>query len=197
MVDSGGTEITHVDLARGCAEFGEDCEGDEGAISCACSPIRIRERDHLTSMQDMRRAAQSTIDEVPSSFYGDKSSKAEESLLPTINRHNIFHTILKSPLPPSEKTSKRLGQEGFVTIAAGGETCARMMTNALYYILANQARVLPPLMAELKGVMSTPDVVPELRRLEQLQYLVRLLFPHALITLSFPSVLYSTPARPS
>lgn len=134
------------------------------------------------SMQDMRQAAQSAIDEEPASLQVAEGSKEEEFLLPIIDHHNIFHTVLKSSLPPSEKTSKRLGQEGVVAIAAGGETCARMMTNAFYYILANKERVMPPLMAELKSVMPTPDVVPELRSLEQLPYLVRqpLIFSPAL-----------------
>ena len=123
-------------------------------------------------MQDMRQAAQSAIEEMPASLSRDDSVKEEQPLLPLAQRHNIFHTILKSSLPTSEKTSKRLGQEGFVAIAAGGETCGRMMTSAVYYIVANRARVMPPLMAELKRVMSTPDVVPELRSLEQLPYLV-------------------------
>lgn len=120
----------------------------------------------------MRRAAQAAIDEVPVFLNGNEKFN-EESPLPGIERHNIFHTLLKRSLPPSEKTSKRLGQEGFVAIAAGGETCARMMTNALYYILTNRERVMSTLMAELKSVMPMPDDVPELRCLEQLPYLVR------------------------
>lgn len=91
-----------------------------------------------------------------------------------VNRHNIFQTILNSPLPPHEKTSKRLGQEGFVAIAAGGETCGRMMTNALYHILANKDRVMPIVAKELAEVMPTPDVQPRLKDLERMPYLVRL-----------------------
>lgn len=121
----------------------------------------------------MQRAAQSAIEEAPASLCEDKDRKEDGSVLSTIKHHNIFHTILESSLPPSEKVSKRLGQEGFVTIAAGGETCGRMLTNALYYILTNRERVMPTLMKELKSVMPTLDVVPEWRRLEQLPYLVR------------------------
>lgn len=59
------------------------------------------------------------------------------------------------------------------------------MSNTLYYNLANRKRVMPVLMPELMGVMSTPNVEPELRSLEQLPYLVDLI-TH-LYTMPFPS----------
>ncbi len=122
----------------------------------------------------MQRSAQSSIDEEKSS--PDNKVDIEEANS-TVKRHNIFHTILHSALPPPEKTAKRLGQEGFVAIAAGGETCSRMLTLAIYYVLANRDRVLAPLMQELTTVMPTPDIQPELKALEQLPYLVRLSRP--------------------
>lgn len=148
-----------------------------------CNPVSL-----------VRRAAQSAIDEVPASFQDDEDSKEEESLLlPTIKRHNIFHTVLNSSLPSPVKTPTRLGQEGFVAIAARGETCARMMSNAFYYISTNWERVVPTLMAELKTVMPTPEVVPDLRCLEQLPYLVRP--PTHLHTQQLnPSLTYSNPS---
>lgn len=111
-------------------------------------------------------SSSSSVDEQPN------LEKTGESVSPATKRHNIFHTILQSSLPPQEKTPKRLGQEGVVSIAAGGETCGRMMSNALYYILANKDRVMPTLAQELMKVMPTPDVQPELNALEQLPYLV-------------------------
>lgn len=120
----------------------------------------------------MRQVAQSAIDEESGSPADEKPEVAENTTPPTTKRHNIFHTILQSSLPPPEKEPKRLGQEGFVAIAAGGETCGRMLTNALYYILTDKDRVMPLLAQELKEVMPTPDVQPELKALEQLPYLV-------------------------
>jgi cytochrome P450 len=84
--------------------------------------------------------------------------------------HNIFRTILNSSLPLAEKEAKRLGQEGFVAIAAGGETCGRMLTRAIYYVLENKERVMPPLMKELRSVMHAKDTVPILSELERLPY---------------------------
>ena len=123
----------------------------------------------------MRRSAQSAIDEEASSFSVDEKPNLEESeksVTSATKRHNIFRTILQSSLPPQEKAPKRLAQEGFVAIAAGGETCGRMMSNALYYILANKDRVMPMLTQELMEAMPTPNVQPELKTLEQLPYLV-------------------------
>lgn len=122
----------------------------------------------------MQRSAQAAIDEESSSSVNEKLDleETEESDMLTTSRHNIFHTILRSPLPPQEKGPKRLGQEGFVAIAAGGETCSRMLTHAIYYILANKDRVMPMLRQELMQVMPTPDVQPELKTLEDLPYLV-------------------------
>ena len=122
----------------------------------------------------MRQSAQFALDEV-SSPLGDKIPDFEntgESGLPAKERHNIFRTILQSSLPPEEKSSERLGQEGFVAIAAGGETCARMLSNGLYFIYVNKDRVLPTLLQELMEVMPAPDVQPDLKALEQLPYLV-------------------------
>ena len=94
----------------------------------------------------MQRSAQAAIDEESSSVNEKlELEETEESDILTTNRHNVFHTILRSALPPQEKGPKRLGQEGFVAIAAGGETCARMLTHAIYYILANKDRVVPML----------------------------------------------------
>ncbi|KAL9634621.1 MAG: hypothetical protein Q9164_003980 [Protoblastenia rupestris] len=118
--------------------------------------------------RDMRRSAQLAIDEESSSV--DTKIEVESPQKP-VKHHNIFHTILNSSLPPPEKTEKRMGQEGFVAIAAGGETCGRMMTLAIYYVLADKDRLMPMLMQELVSVMPTTDIQPQLKALEQLPWL--------------------------
>ena len=117
----------------------------------------------------MRSSAQAAIDEESSST-DDKTELVRTQ--DSVKRHNVFHTIIHSALPPQEKTSARLGQEGFVAIAAGGETCGRMMTLAIYYILANRDRVMPMLERELRQVMPTLETRPDLNALEQLPWLV-------------------------
>jgi len=126
---------------------------------------------NATTRQDMRREAQAAIDEASMSLTVDEE-KTEKSVLPTTKRHNIFRTILQSSLPSQEKEQMRLGQEGFVAIAAGGETCGRMMSTAVYYVMAHKTQVMPRLSQELLEVMPTRDAQPDLKDLEQLPYLV-------------------------
>ena len=121
----------------------------------------------------MRRSASVAIDEWHSDPGKSRPEDSNTYNFLTVKRHNIFHTCLQSSLPPPEKTPDRLGQEGFVAIAAGGETCARMLSNALYYILTNEDRVMPHLKRELSEVMPTPKIRPEWKELERLPYLVR------------------------
>ncbi|KAI4212437.1 MAG: hypothetical protein LQ351_004870 [Letrouitia transgressa] len=120
--------------------------------------------------KSMRQIAQATIYQ-HSIDIKKKDINIREGLESASSRHNIFHTILESSLPAEEKTAQRLGQEGFVAIAAGGETCARMMSNAIFYILANRDHVLPTLAQELEEVMPTLTCRPELKTLERLPYL--------------------------
>ena len=109
----------------------------------------------------MRKSASVAINEWDSDSGKSGQENSDKSSYPTIERHNIFHTCLQSSLPPAEKSPERLGQEGFVSIAAGGETCGRMLTNALFYILANKDRVMPALNEELFEIMPTPEVRPD------------------------------------
>ena len=119
----------------------------------------------------MRRSAKAAIDTQDATHEHDSSGIIKQHV-PLQDHHNIFQTILESTLPQTEKAAERLGQEGFVAIAAGGETCARMMSNAVYYVLANNDRAVPMLAQELEEVMPSLDAQPELKKLEQLPYLV-------------------------
>ena len=86
---------------------------------------------------------------------------------------NIFHSILSHKgLDTSEKQFKRIAQEGFVAIAAGGETTGRALTTATFFILANSERILPRLQQELRQVMPHPEDRPSLHELQKLPWLV-------------------------
>ena len=90
-------------------------------------------------------------------------------------RLDIFRTILASKLPEAEKQQERMAQEGFVVIAAGGETTSRVLTNATYYVLANKQSVLPRLQEELNSIMPTKGTKPDLDSLEELQWLTAII----------------------
>ena len=84
---------------------------------------------------------------------------------------NILHHILESNLPAEEKMTRRMGEEAFTVIAAGGETVARTLTTAAYHLVANPS-MLQKLRAELREVQPDPREHTELQQLEQLPYLV-------------------------
>ena len=128
----------------------------------------------MSDLQEMRKSASVAIDEWGSNSGESGQEYSDKPSFPTIERHNIFHTCLQSSLPPAEKSPERLGQEGFVAIAAGGETCGRMLTNALFHILTNKDRVMPGLKKELFEIMPTPEIRPDWQDLERLPYLVRI-----------------------
>lgn len=86
---------------------------------------------------------------------------------------NLMQSILRSNLPPSEKTRNRMAQEGFSVLVASGDTIARTLTTAVYHLLANP-HVLGRLREELVTVLPGRNDEVELRQLESLTWLVSL-----------------------
>ena len=83
----------------------------------------------------------------------------------------IFHAIHNSTLPPHEKSVDRMAEEALVIIAAGGETTSRVLTMAIYYLLVNPA-ALKRLNGEIFRVMPNVNVMPSVKSLETLPWLV-------------------------
>ncbi len=88
---------------------------------------------------------------------------------PTLHR-TLFKTVLESSLPSSEKTVDRITDEAFVMIVAGGDTTARALTNAMYYLLAHP-EWLHKLRTEIDQVMPDPGSLPSSTELEKLPIL--------------------------
>ncbi|KAL8697028.1 MAG: hypothetical protein Q9224_002505, partial [Gallowayella concinna] len=87
------------------------------------------------------------------------------------SRPTLFKHLLSFSLPAKEKTPKRIGEEAFSIIAAGGETVARTLTIATYHLLVNPT-ALERLRDELKGVQPDPDIALEYRTAEKLPWMV-------------------------
>ena len=117
----------------------------------------------------MRRRAAAVIQEQSSNSIAPNDKELTSNT--TGRSPTIFHEILSSDLPASEKHAKRLGEEGFVVIAAGGETTGRTLAVATYFILSNP-RILSTLKLELRNAMPLPYDKPKLKDLEQLPWLV-------------------------
>ncbi|KEY73665.1 hypothetical protein S7711_07712 [Stachybotrys chartarum IBT 7711] len=82
----------------------------------------------------------------------------------------IFHEILKSNMPESEKATPRLRDEATVLVIAGADTTATTLSVITYYLLSNKA-LLKRLKAELETVMPDPNQLPKAADLDQLQFL--------------------------
>lgn len=87
------------------------------------------------------------------------------------DRVNLMQAILRSNLPPREKTRNRMAQEGFSVLVASGDTIARTMTTAVYHLLANP-HLLARLREELAPVMPGPNDEVGLQQLECLTWFV-------------------------
>ncbi|KAI0159688.1 putative flavonoid 3-hydroxylase [Xylariaceae sp. FL1272] len=84
---------------------------------------------------------------------------------------NVFELCLSNEnLPLSEKTFDRVSQEAVLCIAAGGETTARSLTTATYYLLTHP-EALSRVQEELAAVMPNEDSRPSLTTLEHLEWL--------------------------
>lgn len=93
-----------------------------------------------------------------------KRGKCEETT-------SIFHELLRSDLPDSEKDTARLKSEAFAILAAGVVPTTGTLRLILYYILANP-RIGTRLREELKDVTAGfPERVPSWADLEKIPYL--------------------------
>lgn len=127
--------------------------------------IREKCKEYFDNLrcQDIYREAQ---DAIYNKEIGVEKTKATLS-------SNIFHGILSNvEIPAEEKKPRRITQEGFLVMAAGGETTARVLTTGTFHLLANKDMVVR-LKAELRSIMPEPTSKVHLKTLEQLPWLVR------------------------
>jgi hypothetical protein len=90
----------------------------------------------------------------------------------TEDNNTIFQSCLKSRhLDLGEKKLNRLAQEAFTIIVAGGETTARVLTTATFYMVEYKDRILPRLREELRPISESSEGIT-LKALEQLPWLV-------------------------
>lgn len=109
----------------------------------------------------------SSFDEVKSS-----NSQWETVTVPNDQQSTIFQSCLKSRhLDAEEKGLQRLAQEAFTIIVAGGETTARVLTMATFYMVEHKEEVVPRLREELRSISSFSEEL-NLKALEQLPWLV-------------------------
>ena len=82
----------------------------------------------------------------------------------------LFHEILQSNLPESDKSVSRLKDEAAIVVGAGTLTTSWALSVALFHLLASP-RILAKLKTELKSAVPDPDAMVPLPVLEKLPYL--------------------------
>lgn len=123
--------------------------------------------------QDMIDAAQRDTDEHNAIEQKEKKTSdvdVETSAGQKPHAHTLYHSLLSSSMPESEKRPQRMAHEGFEILLAGSDTTARTMGIAAYHLMANphcQERLLE----QLKTVMPNPHSPVALKDLESLPYL--------------------------
>ncbi|KAL9612071.1 MAG: hypothetical protein Q9167_003331 [Letrouitia subvulpina] len=101
----------------------------------------------------------------------EKADYNEKTLRPSLLRSLLDSDLL----PESQKQPERIRAEAQVTMGAGTLTTSHALKHATYFILADK-EVHARLMAELKANIPDPDNPPVLRELEQMLYLVAVMY---------------------
>lgn len=97
------------------------------------------------------------IDKIRSSTVGEEGART------------IFHGLLQSDLPESEKSSARLAEESQNLLAAGTDSTANTLTAITYHLLSDPDK-LQRLQAELRSVVPKGSL-PKFSDVENLPYL--------------------------
>ena len=90
-------------------------------------------------------------------------------------RPSMIESFLDSNLPESEKSATRIAGEASIAIGAGTLTSSHALKHATYHILANP-KIHERLMIDLEKAIPDPNNPPNLRELENIPYLVAILY---------------------
>lgn len=123
-----------------------------------CSP-HVPPYLHIPSCQRAAKSQQTSI---------DKINKIRSA--PVFSEETtIFHGLLQSNLPESEKASDRLAEEAHVLLSAGTDSSANTLSAITYHLLTNPSK-LRMLRAELKAAIPEGHF-PTFSQVENLPYL--------------------------
>jgi cytochrome P450 len=95
---------------------------------------------------------------------------SESQATKTAQHPTIFHEMLKSNLPPEEKSLERLANEAQTIIGAGLETTAWALSIASFHLI-NSPKILQTLRTELQEAIPDPSTTLDWLQLEKLPYL--------------------------
>ncbi|OKL63057.1 hypothetical protein UA08_01910 [Talaromyces atroroseus] len=101
---------------------------------------------------------------------GIKSQSGSGSTYEHLGHPTLFHEILKSNLPESDKSVSRLKDEALIVVGAGTLSTSWALCVAIYYLLVSP-NLLSKLKQELKAAIPDRNQPIPLAQLEQLPYL--------------------------
>lgn len=112
------------------------------------------------------------IDEIKAGISSKEKDAGEVPADHDKGNGNIFETLLKSDLPPEERSIARLVEDAQTFVGAGATTASNALALATYYIITDP-RILNTLMTELNTTRPDPHHQPilPLIELEKLPYL--------------------------
>ncbi|KAI1869857.1 hypothetical protein JX265_003309 [Neoarthrinium moseri] len=152
-----------------CGENPELLEGSEFNPECiaAMLPVAVLKaiNPHVAGFRMFHLLSEGRIEKIKDEISKEKDHDEFHE------KTSIFHHILRSDLPESEKDPARLKREAFALLAAGTITTAGTLTTITYFILANP-EIEKRLRVELKRVTDCyPNQVPRWTDLEKIPYL--------------------------
>ncbi|KAF2261425.1 cytochrome P450 [Lojkania enalia] len=127
--------------------------------------IAVKMGEEISSSVKLKRERINQIEEIRR----EDSSKYEDQHTKT-----IFHSLLQSDLPESEKETGRLAEEAVLLVGAGTHTTSWVITVITFHLLSNPT-LLRRLKDELKSVIPAPSSKPLLHDLEKLPFLTAVL----------------------
>jgi cytochrome P450 len=86
------------------------------------------------------------------SIIAARESGDDSKAVDKFGRPTLFHHVVNSDLPPSERGLERLAQEAQATIGAGAETVSKTLAWTTYHLLAN-----PDILAKMKEELNRLD----------------------------------------
>ena len=92
------------------------------------------------------------------------------STWPDLAHPTLFHELLQSNLPESDKSISRLADEAAIVVGAGTLTSSWALCVAIYHLLSSP-RILQKLKTELRSALSSTPTFPTLSQIENLPYL--------------------------
>lgn len=109
-------------------------------------------------------------------------------------KKTIFDALTDPSVPPEERSSARLADEGMILMIGGTETTARVLSTAAFYLYQDE-RLLERVREELGSVLPTPTSKASWSELEQLPLLNAVV--HEAIRIAYTSTLRSPRVAPA